>query len=281
MTKILLFLSVFASGLAFAQDDLLKDIDTVQTENTEISQPAFKALQIVTGQSTKLTAKKEWYIVVAHRFGDVSRGFKDFFGLDDASTKLGVIYGATDWLSLSLSRETNLKTFEGGAKYRLVQQNENFPVDVVGYNVMAVNTELSKDNYPHLQFGDRLSYLTQALISRRFSDKFSLQFTPSYVHKNLYEPSVEDKDQFFTGLGGRYKISKRISINAEYFLNFDNHSFYKNPLSLGMDLETGGHVFQLLFSNSQLNSDIGYLTNATGKWEKGQIFFGFNLYRVF
>ena len=281
MTKILLFLSVFASGLAFAQDDLLKDIDTVQTENTETSQPAFKALQIVTGQSTKLTAKKEWYIVVAHRFGDVSRGFKDFFGLDDASTKLGVIYGATDWLSLSLSRETNLKTFEGGAKYRLVRQNENFPVNVVGYNVMAVNTELSKDNYPHLQFGDRLSYLTQALISRRFSDKFSLQFTPSYVHKNLYEPSVEDKDQFFTGLGGRYKISKRISINAEYFVNFDNHSFYKNPLSLGMDLETGGHVFQLLFSNSQLNSDIGYLTNATGKWEKGQIFFGFNLYRVF
>jgi len=281
MTKILLFLSVFASGLAFAQDDLLKDIDTVQTENTETSQPAFKALQIVTGQSTKLTAKKEWYIVVAHRFGDVSRGFKDFFGLDDASTKLGVIYGATDWLSLSLSRETNLKTFEGGAKYRLVRQNENFPVNVVGYNVMAVNTELSKDNYPHLQFGDRLSYLTQALISRRFSDKFSLQFTPSYVHKNLYEPAIEDKDQFFTGLGGRYKISKRISINAEYFVNFDNHSFYKNPLSLGMDLETGGHVFQLLFSNSQLNSDIGYLTNATGKWEKGQIFFGFNLYRVF
>lgn len=281
MTKTLLFLSVFTSGLAFAQDDLLKDIDTVQTDNAEISQPAFKALQIVTGQSTKLTSKKEWYIVVAHRFGDVSRGFKDFFGLDDASTKLGVIYGATDWLSLSLSRETNLKTFEGGAKYRLVKQNENFPVDVVGYNVMAVNTELSKDSYPHLKFGDRLSYLTQALISRRFSDKFSLQFTPSYVHKNLYEPAVEDKDQFFTGLGGRYKISKRISINAEYFVNFDSHSFYKNPLSLGMDIETGGHVFQLLFSNSQLNSDIGYLTNATGKWEKVQIFFGFNLYRVF
>jgi hypothetical protein len=145
---------------------------------------------------------------------------------------------------------------------------------------LAVNTDLSKDNYPHLQFGDRLSYLTQALISRRFSDKFSLQLT-SYVHKNLYEPTIEDKNQFLAGLGGRYKISKRVSINAEYFVNFDNHSFYKNPLSLGMDIETGGHVFQLLFTNSQLNSDIGYLTNAAGKWEKGQIFFGFNLYRVF
>ncbi|WP_313090035.1 DUF5777 family beta-barrel protein [Chryseobacterium flavum] len=280
MTKALLFLSVFSSGFAFAQEDLLKDIDTLKT-NTEISQPAFKALQIVTGQSTKLAAKKEWYIVVAHRFGDISTGFKDFFGLDNASTKLGVIYGITDGVSLSLSRETNMKTFEGAVKYKLVKQNDNFPVDIVGYNVMGVNTDLSKDNYPFLTFGDRLSYLTQALISRRFNDKLSLQLTPSFVHKNLYEPSVEDKNQFLAGLGGRYKISKRISVNAEYFVNFDSHSFYKNPLSLGVDIETGGHVFQLLFTNSQINSDIGYLTNASGEWGKGHIFFGFNLYRVF
>ncbi|MDC8098468.1 DUF5777 family beta-barrel protein [Chryseobacterium rhizosphaerae] len=280
MTKALLFLSVFSSGFAFAQEDLLKDIDTIKTD-TEFSQPAFKALQIVTGQSTKLAAKKEWYIIVAHRFGDVSTGFKNFFGLDNASTKLGVIYGISDAISVSLSRETNMKTFEGAAKYRLIRQNDDFPVDIVGYNVMGVNTDLSKDNYPFLTFNDRLSYLTQALISRRFNDKLSLQLTPSYVYKNLYEPKNEDKNQFLAGLGGRYKISKRVSVNAEYFVNFDNHSFYKNPLSLGVDIETGGHVFQLLFSNSQINSDIGYLTNASGEWGKGHIFFGFNLYRVF
>lgn len=281
MTKTLLFLSVFIAGFASAQEDLLKDIDTIQTKTPDMEQPAFKALQIVTGQSTKLPAKNEWYMVVAHRFGDISKGFKDFFGLDNASTKLGGIYGITDGISVSLSRETNLKTFEGAVKYKLIKQSEDFPVDLAGYHVMAVNTDLSKDNYPDLRFGDRLSYLTQALISRRFNDKFSLQLSPSYVHKNLYEPVIEDKNQFLAGLGGRYKISKRISLNAEYFVNFDNHSFYKNPLSLGMDIETGGHVFQLLFTNSQLNSDIGYLTNAAGKWEKGQIFFGFNLYRVF
>ncbi len=219
--------------------------------------------------------------MVAHRFGDVSAGFKDFFGLDHASTKLGVIYGISDAVSVSLSRETNMKTFEGAIKYRLVRQNENFPVDIVGYNVMAANTELKKDTYPHLKFSDRLSYLTQALISRRFNDKLSLQLTPSFVHKNLYEPKIENKNQFLAGLGGRYKISKRVSLNAEYFVNFDDHSFYKNPLSLGVDIETGGHVFQLLLTNSQINSDIGYLTNATGSWGKGHIFFGFNLYRVF
>lgn len=280
MTKALLFLSVFSSVFASAQEDLLKGIDTIKT-NTETSQPAFKALQIVTGQSTKLPAKKEWYIIVAHRFGDISTGFKDFFGLDNASTKLGVIYGVSDAVSVSLSRETNMKTFEGTVKYRLVRQHENFPVDIAGYNVMAVNTALDKDTYPHLKFSDRLSYLTQALISRRFNDKLSLQLTPSYVHKNLYDPAIEDKNQFLAGLGGRYKISKRVSVNAEYFVNFDHHSFYKNPLSLGVDIETGGHIFQLLFTNSQINSDIGYLTNASGNWGKGHIFFGFNLYRVF
>ncbi|KFF08682.1 DUF5777 family beta-barrel protein [Chryseobacterium luteum] len=280
MTKTFLFLSMFSSVLAYSQEDLLKDIDTIKT--TETSQPpAFKALQIVTGQSTKLSAKNEWYIVVAHRFGDISTGFKNFFGLDDASTKLGAIYGITDNISVSLSRETNMKTFEGAVKYKLVKQNEKSPVDIVGYHAMALNTDLHKDNYPYLKFGDRLAYLTQALISRRFNDNFSLQLTPSYIHKNLYNPAIEDKNQFLTGLGGRYKISKRISLNAEYFVNFDNHSFYKNPLSLGMDIETGGHVFQLVFSNSQINSDIGYLSNAVGKWGKGQIFFGFNLYRVF
>ncbi|UFH31563.1 DUF5777 family beta-barrel protein [Chryseobacterium sp. C-71] len=280
MTKTLILVSMISSLLCYSQEDLLKDIDTISTTETS-HPPAFKALQIVTGQSTKLTAKNEWYVVIAHRFGDVSTGFKNFFGLDDASTKLGVIYGLTDAVSLSLSRETNMKTFEFGAKYKLLKQNDNVPVDLVGYNVMALNTDLDTETYPYLKFGNRLSYLTQALISRRFNENFSLQLTPSYVHKNLYDPSIENQNQFLTGLGGRYKISKRVSINAEYFVNFDSHSFYKNPLSLGMDIETGGHVFQLLFSNSQLNSDIGYLTNATGKWEKGQIFFGFNLYRVF
>ncbi|WP_073291463.1 DUF5777 family beta-barrel protein [Chryseobacterium polytrichastri] len=282
MKKKYFYTILFFSSWSFGQEDLLKEIDTVQSKKSvEISPPAFKALQIVTGQSTKLVSKNEWYIVIAHRFGDVSTGFKDFFGLDAASTKLGAIYGVTDGISVSLSRETNMKTFELGAKYRLLQQSDHFPVDVVGYNVIAANTQFSKDTYPNLRFSDRLSYLSQVLISRRVSDQFSVQLTPSYVHKNLYEPTIEGKNQFLTGLGGRYKISKRVSVNAEYFVNYDNHSFYKNPLSLGMDVETGGHIFQLVFSNSRLNSDIGYLTNVVGNWGKGNIYFGFNLYRVF
>jgi hypothetical protein len=130
------------------------------------------------------------------------------FWFDNASTKLGAIYGISDAVSVSLSRETNMKTFEGGVKYRLIRQNEKFPVDIVGYNVMAVNTDLKKDNYPYLKFNDRLSYLTQALISRRFTDKLSLQLTPSFVHKNLYEPRLKTKTSFLQVWAGVIKFQK-------------------------------------------------------------------------
>lgn len=279
ITKLTFFIIFFIGFYGWSQEDLLKEIDTAQS--SEIYQPSFKALQIVTGQSTKMPAKRELYVDISHRFGDVSDGFKSFFGLDHATTKLGVVYGLTDGISLSASRHTYQKTYEFGAKYRILKQLENSPFDIVGYHVVDINSVLDKDSYPNLRFGDRLAYLSQILISRRFSDEFSLQLTPSFVHKNLIEPTIEDKNLFSAGIGGRYKISKRVSLNAEYFLNFENHNYYKNPLSVGMDIDTGGHIFQLVFTNSQPNTETGYLTNATGDWAKGHFFFGFNLYRVF
>lgn len=276
---ILLLLSSF--GVLAQEDDLLKDIDTLSINTDTFIPPSFKGLQIVTSQSTKLAAKGDLFFLVAHRFGDVSEGFNNFFGLDDAATEIGFIYGLTDGLSLSLSRETFMKTYEAGIKYRILKQTDTFPVEVVGFNTLGFNTQLKKDDFPYLETTHRLSYLTQLLVSRRFNEDFSLQLSPSYVHKNLYIENVDENDQLFAGIGGRYKISKRVSVNAEYFVNFSDSDVYKNPLSLGVDIETGGHVFQLLFSNSQVNSDIGYLTNVVGDWTKGNVYFGFNLYRVF
>ena len=279
MTKTLLFISLFVSIFTFAQDDLLKEIDTSAVKETY--SPSFKALQVVTAQSTKLPAKKEFYLDISHRFGDVSDGFKNFFGLDNATTKLGVIYGLADWMSINFARHTYQKTYEFGTKYRLIKQENESPIDLVGYNVLDINSELKKSNFPNLGFTDRFSYVSQVLISRRFSENLSLQLTPSYIHKNLIDPSIDTKNLFSTGLGGRYKISKRVSINAEYFYNFEDKNFYKNPFSVGMDIDTGGHIFQLVFSNSQANTESGYISNATGDWLKGHFFFGFNLYRVF
>ncbi|URM35694.1 DUF5777 family beta-barrel protein [Flavobacterium anhuiense] len=280
MKKILVPFCLFLVTLAYSQDDLLKSLDSTQIEDS-YSTATFKALQLVTLQTTKMPAKKEFYFVVSHRFGSVKDGFDSFFGLDNATTKLGGIYGVTDWLSISLSRHTLNKMYEIGLKYRMARQNDNFPLDIVGYSVADINTFLEKDQYPGLEFKHRMTYVQQLLISRKVSEKFSLELVPSFIHKNLYTPEIERDNQFSFGGGGRYKITKRLSINLEYMHNFDKPDFYKNPLSVGLDIETGGHVFQLIFTNSQSMSESGYLTNASGDWGKGDFFFGFNLYRVF
>ena len=280
MKKFLIPICLFLATIAYSQDDLLKSLDSTQVKDSYAT-ATFKALQLVTLQSTKMPAKKEFYFVVSHRFGSVKDGLDGFFGLDNATTKLGGIYGLTDWLSVSLSRHTLNKMYETSLKYRLMRQSDSFPVDIVGYSVLDINTFLEKDQYPGLEFKHRVTTVQQLLISRKVGQKLSLELIPSFVHKNLYNPDIERDNQFSFGGGGRYKITKRLSVNLEYMNNFNKPDFYKNPLSVGLDIETGGHVFQLIFTNSQAMNESGYLTNAAGDWGKGDFFFGFNLYRVF
>lgn len=267
-------------GSACAQEDLLSQLDSTQVQDTYAT-AAFKGLQVITLQSTKMPAKKEFYFVVSHRFGTVKGGISEFFGFDDATTKIGGIYGLTDWLAVSGSRHTLSKVYETSVKYRLARQSDLFPFEIVGYNTLDINSLLKKDDYPKIEFSDRLTYITQLIVSRKISERLSLELVPSYIHKNLYNPEIENENQFALGYGGRMKISKRLSVNLEYAYNFNKPDFYKNPLSVGLDVETGGHIFQLLFTNSQSMTESGYLTSATGDWGKGDFFFGFNLYRVF
>lgn len=278
--KILIIASFLICLYSNAQDNLLSTLDSTQVADKSVT-ATFKALQIITLQSTKLAAKNEFYLVISHRFGSVKGGISEFFGFDDATTKIGGIYGVTNWLSLSASHHTLLKINEASAKFRLIRQSENFPVDIVGYSTIDFNSGLKKDDYPKIEFSDRLTYINQILISRKFSNKLSLELAPSFIHKNLYNPEIENDNQFTLGAGGRLKLTKRLSLNLEYGQNFNKPEFYNNPLSVGLDIETGGHVFQLLFTNSQSMTESGYLTSASGDWGKGDFFFGFNLYRVF
>ncbi|MGL2964020.1 DUF5777 family beta-barrel protein [Flavobacterium sp. RSB2_4_14] len=276
----------FSFTLANAQDDLMKELDSVPKEK-QVASSAFKALQVCNMQSTKMTSKNEWYFLVSHRFGDLKEGINNFFGLDNALTKLGGIYGVTEWLSLGLSRHTYNKTYEATIKYRFANQmEEGFPFTIVGYNTMDINSsDFDKAIYPNFKDSNRLAYSSQLIISRKFSDAISIEVNPVYIHKNLYDlqPGTEKIDQYILGFGGRCKVSKRISFNLEYAarLNPVENDVYHNPLTAGFDIETGGHVFQLVFSSSQPMNDVAYFTNTTGKWNGGSIYFGFNMYRAF
>lgn len=277
----------------FAQDDLLSDIDTVET-NVKV-ESAFKSLKIINLESTKLASKGDFYFVVAHRFDYFKNGFDDFFGLDNANTQLKFLYGVNDWLTVHVARSGFQETYDVAAKYQLKSQiKDGFPFTIVGFNSIAVNTELKDEDYPNMKFENRLSYVTQLLISRKFSDKLSLQIAPSYFHENTLRdildednqailPNPQDNSQFAIGVGGRYKLTSRWSVNVDYaaHLNRASQSVYRNPLSIGVDLETGGHVFQMHFTNARAMHESGFLGQTSGDWSDGEIAFGFNLVRVF
>jgi len=283
MIKKITFLFCVFPFLMVAQDDLLNEIDSVSTKNETVSS-AFKSLKIVNLESTKLASKGDMYFVVSHRFGYFDNGFKDFFGLDEANTRLQFVYGLTDGISIHASRSGFQKAYEFAAKYRLVsQKNSGSPFEIVGFNSLAINSELDKTLLPKLEFSDRIAYVNQILISRKFNDKLSLEMAPTFFHENYVVNNAQDNSQYALGLGGRYKFAKRWSFNMDYaaHLNRASNSTFKNPLSIGFDLETGGHVFQMHFTNSQAMHESGYLGNTSGSWGKGQIAFGFNLIRVF
>lgn len=266
--------------LSFAQDDLLSEIDT--TLNNQVVTSAFKALKIVNLESTKLAAKGDLYFIVAHRFGSVKDGFEGFYGLDNANTQIKFLYGVKDWLTIGGARSE--LAYDFSVKYRLQEQIEDgFPVAIVGFNSLAINNTLKESLYPNMTFENRLIYVSQILVSRKFSENLSLELAPTFFHENFVANDMQDNSQFAIGIGGRYKISKRWSINADYaaHLNRASNSPFKNPLSVGVDLETGGHVFQMHFTSSQGIHEAGYLGQTTGDWTKGDVFFGFNLARVF
>ena len=277
---ILIFLCPF---LIIAQDDLLDEID-IETTDNQFSTAAFKGLKIVNFESTKLVAKQELTLIVSHRFGSVENGFDSFFGLDDAVTRLNFVYGISDGFNIGLSRSSFQKIYQTSFKYRLFRQQDNgFPFTIVGFNSVLINTALEKDNLPKIEFKDRLGYTTQLLISRKVNANFSYELAPTFFHDNYVQQNNQDNSQFAIGLGARHKLTKRLSINADYgwHLNRAKNSPFKNPLSIGIDLETGGHVFQMHFSNAQAMNTNGFLGQATGDWSDGNIYFGFNLSRAF
>jgi len=268
--------------LTFGQDDLLSEIDTENAVSSEVSS-VFKGLKIINFESTKMVKKGGFYFVVSHRFGSVKNGFKNLFGLDEAVTHLNFIYGISDGLNVSIARSSNQKIYELSSKLRLVKQTDTRPVSVVFYSSILANTALNTDNLPRLEFNHRLSYVAQLLISRKFSESLSFQLSPTFFHENYVVNDNQDNSQYGLVVGGRYKLGKRWSLNLEYgaHLNRVANALYNNPLSVGFDIETGGHVFQLHFTNSQFMNPNGVFSNSTGDWAEGDFYFGFNISRSF
>jgi len=272
--------------LAVAQDDLLGLLE--DEEEVERIKNAFKSTRVIGSHSIEHVAGGVLDFRIMHRFGSVKTGSYEWFGLDAATIRLSLDYGITDRLTAGVGRSSFYKEVDGFLKYRLVWQSKgakNIPVSVILVSGITRNglkwPEPDRENY----YSSRLGYYHQVIVGRKFSDAFSLQIAPIVVHRNIVETAEDKHDTYAVEIGSRIKLTKRIALTFDYFYNlpgqFRDELNITSPLSLGFDIETGGHVFQLHFTNAPAMNEKTFLTENTGKWSDGNIHFGFNISRVF
>lgn len=284
-----LFLLVF-SGKTFSQDlDALLNAETKPTTNYATA--TFKASRIINGHSIEQMKEKQLDFRISHRFGTLNNGAYGLWGLDQSVIHFSLEYGLKDWLMLGVGRGSYNKTYDAFAKLRLLRQSSGakvMPVSLSYFTSVEMNTlkfptrpEGAK-NY----FSSRMAYVHQLLIARKFNDKLSFQLSPTFIHRNLVKSELDQNDIYSMGAGARYKLSKRLSLNAEYYYTYNpNAKFldtrYYNACSIGVDIETGGHVFQIMLTNSQGMREGSFIPQTTGDWLDGGIHLGFNISRVF
>lgn len=280
----LLLLLLLSSGVIYAQEDLLALVD--DGPKKERVKNAFKSTRVINGHSMEFLAKGTLDVRILHRFGKLNSGPENFFGLDQASMRLGFDYGITNSVTIGVGRSTFHKELDGFIKVRPVWQSTGpggWPFSVVMVGGMTYDgmpwADPTRVNY----ISSKMAYYSQVIIGRKFSDGFSLQLTPTLLHRNLVPTEADPNDIYALGIGGRIRLSNRVSFTWDYFyvhngLNRNTNYF---PLSVGFDIETGGHVFQLNFTNAVGMNERAFLTDTTLDWTKGDVMFGFNLSRVF
>ncbi len=275
-------------GLAWSQSDSTSDLLSLLGDEDPIiySTATFKSTRVINGQSIENVAGGVMDFRISHRFGTLNSGIHKLYGLDMASMRLALEYGISDNWMVGIGRSNVNEEVDGFTKIKLLKQVESGPKKMpisLSYfgSIVMRGTEWAdptRDNF----FSSRLYFCNQLLIAKKVDDKLSLQLSPTHVHRNLVATSNIPHDVFALGLGGRYKVSRRLAFNAEYFnLMKDNIPGATNSLSLGVDIETGGHVFQLHLTNCSSMNEKGFITETTGEWDKGDIQFGFNISRVF
>jgi hypothetical protein len=280
---IVIFLCVSFFNANAQNESLLNGIE----DSTPVIQKvtgAFKSTRVINAHSTEMLAKGSLDFRILHRFGFVSAGIKQFFGLDQAAMRMSFDYGITNNLMIGIGRSTFRKEIDMFAKTRILQQTTGAKVTPVSLLVAAGYAVHTDESFavekPTLV--DRSAYYIQTIVGRKFNSKFSMQLSPIFVHTNFPVVLTDDQNIFAFGGGLRYKVSKRMALTLDYHHHFGNlDPTFTNPLSLGIDIETGGHVFQLHFSNTTGMNERAYITQTTGDFFKGDIRFGFNLSRIF
>jgi hypothetical protein len=273
-----------------AQEDLLSLIGEPEASESH-AVATFKGTRLINFHTLEVPGKRTLDFRISHRFGSFNSGWYDFFGLDGgASIRLGLEYSYDGRLEVGIGRTSTEKTFDGFLKYRLLRQGEKSRpwVSVTLFsgmyytNLRDPNKDVNGfDKYEHAS--SRLSYAHQVIVGRKFNEDFSLQIAPVLVHFNQVDRFSDRNDAFLLTAATRYKFTKRMAVTAEYGWRVRNYSRtkYYDSMGIGIDVETGGHVFQIHLTNSLGLTENQFLTHTTTKWANAGIRLGFNISRVF
>ncbi len=283
--KTILFLAVFILPEKLIGQDLMDLFTDEEEVQTEFVVNTFFSSRVINGQSVESPYPGDLVFVVSHHFGRLNQGAYEFFGLDQATIRLGLDYGINERLSFSLGRSSYEKTYDVSLKYKILRQQtglKDIPVTLSWFSGAYLKS-LKWPPDSDFEFRHRMSYVHQIMLARRFSRQFSAQLTPAWVHKNLVPSKDDPNDYFVLGLGGRIRLTDWVALTAEYFYRFNEAESVDayNSFSLGFDFDTGGHVFQLHFTNSQPMFEPGFLIDTRGNWLEGDIYFGFHITRTF
>ena len=278
---------VFIVSAAYSQDDLMDIVEQETGQDSIFTEQTFKGTRLINGHSVETRKRGVLDVLISHRFGRLNTGAYELFGLDESNVRLGLDYGISDRLNFGIGRNSFEKTFDSFLKYKLLRQRDGepgvVPVSVVAFSSVALRTLRSATGQAEPDFNSRLTYSYQLLVGRKFSPAFSFQVTPTFIHRNLVTEGQDPHGIIALGAGGRIKLNKRISLNGEYYYQFNRaeNSPMQNAVAFGFDIETGGHVFQLHFTNSRAMIEKGFITETTGDFFDGDIHFGFNISRTF
>lgn len=286
--------SLFLSTTLAAQDDLLAELEAEQEDKTRYTFATFKGTKVVNLQTNELPDAGVLQYTIMHRFGSFSDDFfYNFLGIDNAQVRLSLDYSPADWLNLGLGHTGVRKTYDGYAKYRLLRQStgkKEMPISLTGFSGIYYSAQRFNDDLPR-NSSDRFRYVNELVIARKFSQNFSLQLVPTLIHANLVESLNQNNTVFALGFAGRYKVNKTHAITWEYVHQFNPNTYqdlstgqrreYNNALSLGYEIETGGHVFQLFITNSRGVAEPYVFAETPGSWLEGDLHLGFNISRVF
>ena len=284
LNKLLLFL--FSFYFTYSQSDLENLLDPV--ENNYYTTSTFMSTRVINGHSIEMFAPGALDVRISHRFGALNTGFYELFGLDQATIRMGLEYGLSNSIMLGIGRSSYKKNYDGFLKYSIFKKSkkDNIPMSLVFFSSFSVESlRKNQENFP---FWGRVSYCNQLLIASKINEKLSIQLMPTFVHRNMVQSPFFFNDVYLIGSALKYNITKSTSLNLEYFYRITekdgvtiNQDQFFNSFSIGFDIETGGHVFQLHLTNSLPMYEVGFLTETNENWRDGGLHFGFNISREF